>query len=389
MKRIILLIFLVAALWLGVKITEDPGYILIAYQHWTIEMPLWLGVVFVALTFLIFYGLFRLFYHLKRTGKYWQFWSKKWRSQRAIEKTYRGFLDILNGHFKSGEKKLSHAATDSPFTLINYLSAAKAAFFQKAYARSEDYLNQALKQEPQASIAIGITKATLEVENQAWQDALNTLKPLELKSPKNPNILMLLKTVYQHLQAWQEVINLLPRLRKSPLENRDSIVQIGREAYLALLKNASMEADIWQTIPRCFQHDPEFIGCYAEKLCQANQSSHAEVVLRKYLKHEWSESLIELYGKTVTEKPAEQLRFAERFLNQHPESPQLFLCLGRLAMCTRLWGKAKYYIETSVKQAPCVEGYEILGKVLELLGDKDAAFELYRKALQWEGPLSL
>lgn len=106
------------------------------------------------------------------------------------------------------------------------------------------------------------------------------------------------------------------------------------------------------------------------------------MLLRKYLKHNWSESLIELYGNIVGERPAEQLRFAERFLKDHPESPKLFLCLGKLAMRARLWGKAKYYVETSVKQVPCAEGYEVLGKVLELMGDKGAALELYRKAVQ-------
>lgn len=384
MKRLILLVFLIAALWLGVKITEDPGYILIAYQHWTIEMPLWLGIVWVGLFFLVLYGIFRLFYHLRRTGKYWHFWSKKWRSQRAIEKTYRGFLDILNGRFKSGEKKLSHAASDSPFTLINYLSAAKAAFFQKAYARSESYLNQALKQEPQAAIAIGITRAELEVENQSWQEALTTLKPLELEAPSHPNVLMLLKTVYQHLHAWQDIIDLLPRLKKSPLENRDSILQVEREAYMGLLKASEMGTEVWQKIPRYFQRDPEFTYCYAEKLQQASQIASAEMLLRNYLKHAWDVLLIELYGKILTEKPTEQLRFAERFLKSHPENSELLLCLGRLAMHAKLWGKAKYYIETSIKQTPRPESYEILGKVLECMGDKNAAFEMYRKALLYK-----
>ena len=50
MKRLIIyLIILVAAVWLGLKIAEDPGYALFAYQRWTVEMPLWLaalGIIF-------------------------------------------------------------------------------------------------------------------------------------------------------------------------------------------------------------------------------------------------------------------------------------------------------------------------------------------------------
>lgn len=381
MKRIILLIFLIAAVWLGVKLAQDPGYILIAYQHWTIEMPLWLGIVLSTLTFLVLYGIFRFFHHLKRTGKYWQFWSKKWRKQRAIEKTYRGFLDIVNGRFKSGEKKLSHAASDSPLSLINYLTAAKAAFFQKAYARSENYLNQALEKEPDAAIAIGITKATLEVEAKAWKDALETLKPLDIEAPHNANVIMLLKVVYQNLPAWKDLIDLLPRLKKSPLENKDSIRDIEYEAYLEWLKNSPSDVTIWSKIPRHLKQDPAFVYTHAEKLIAENEVSEAEFILKKYLRNQWSESLIELYGNIKTDRPAEQLRFAEHFLKKFPENPQLLLCLGKLAMQARLWGKAKHYIEASIKQAPCVESYEILGKVLELLGEKEAAFEVYRRAL--------
>ena len=74
--------------------------------------------------------------------------------------------------------------------------------------------------------------------------------------------------------------------------------------------------------------------------------------------------------------------FAERFLKAYPESKPLFLCLSRLAMQARLWGKAKHYVEISIQQEPCIESYEILGRVLELMGDKDAAFKMYRKGLE-------
>ena len=307
MKRIAFIIFLIIAVWLGVKLAQDPGYLLIVYQHWTIEMPLWLGVVLIGLVFLFLYGSFRLFYHLKRTGKYLQFWSKKSRRQRAIEKTYLGFLDVINGRFKSGEKKLLHAAGDSPFRLINYLSAAKAAFSQKAYGRSENYLNQALKKEPEAVIAVGITKATLEIEAKAWQDALITLKPLDAQAPNNPNVLALLKVVYQNIHAWEDLIKLLPRLKKSPLESKDSIHEIEHEAYLEWLKASSVDSDVWSMLPKYFQRDATFVHIYVEKLLAANDSTQAEFILRRCLKREWNEPLIELYGKVLTDKPGDQL----------------------------------------------------------------------------------
>lgn len=383
MRRIILLLFLIAAVWIGIKIAEDSGYLLIAYGHWTIEMPLWLGIVLMAFIFLGLYLLFRLFHHVTRTSQYWQFWSKKWRKQRAIKKTSQGFLDIINGHFKTGEKRLFRAASDSPFALVNYLTAAKAAFFQKAYARSESYLNKALEQNPDASIAVGITKAGLEVENQNWNAALAILKPLEIEAPRNPNILMLLKIVYQQLHAWRDLVELFPRLRKSALENADSLKKIEYQAYCGLLESPEEDIhQIWHRIPRHFRQNPQLIYFYAKRLNQINEPIEAETILKKYLKHEWNEDMVVLYGEIVTSHTSEQLRFVERFLKQYPDSAHLFLCLGKLAMRAKLWGKAKHYLEMSIKQKPSVEGYQMLGKILEVLGDKEGAFVMYRKSTQ-------
>jgi HemY protein len=381
MRRIILLLFFIAALWLGVKIAQDSGYIFIAYQHWTIEMPLWLGIGFIFLIFLLLHIAFRLFHHVSCIPHYWRTWFQKWRNQRAIKKTSQGFLDVLHGRFKRGEKKLFRAAGNSPIGLINYLTAAKAAFSQKAYARSDAYLEKALGQMPEASIAVGITKASLAIENQDFDLALKILKPLSLEAPHNPNILMLLKTVYQQQHLWKNLIELLPKLRRSPLENRDALKKLEHEAYVGLLENTSDHIqETWQTLPRPLHHDPVLIGLYAKKLHATQHTQEAEIVLKKYLKHTWDENLIAMYREMVTDRPTEQLRFLERFLKQHPNNATLCLTLGQFAMHAKLWGKAKHYLETSIKESPTPEAYRMLGKILEILGDRDGAFLMYQKA---------
>jgi HemY protein len=381
MKRLfLLLIFFFFALWLGLKIAQDPGYILISYQRWTIEMPLWLGAVFLIFFSLLLYGVFRLFHHTRRFGSYFRFWSKKSRGQRAMKKTYQGFLEVLNGKFKSGEKKLLRGADYSPIGWLNYLDAAKAAFLQKAYGRSQAYFDKALEKEPQAAVAIGVAKAALEVEAQNWEEGLAILKPLALQAPNNPHILSLLKVIYQQLYAWQDLVNLIPRLQKSPLETRESIKILERQAFLGLLQTAPKQDlhKIWHIMPRTLHRDPLLIRCYVEGLNQLQEVPEAEAFLKKYLKHQWDESLIDLYGRLITDRPGRQLSFAQSFVKQHPENSVLLLCLGRLAAQAGLWGMAKSYLEACIQKAPSVESYKLLGGVLEQLGNKEAAFSMYR-----------
>lgn len=382
MKRIIFLICFLSALWLGIKLADDPGYVLIAYQHWTVEMPLWLFLIGLILFLLGGYLVLRCWHHVKRIGSYWRFWITKWHEKRAMTKMQQGLLDLLNGRLRLAEKKLLKASWYRPLRLMNYLNAAKAALLQHANVRAQQYFDKALEDDPTASCAIALTKATLAVEQHAWDEALMVLKPLWKMQPNNPQVIQLLKVVYQQLGAWHDLILLLPALKKSPLENRGSIFTLERQVYRGWLEtiDTSVEA-AWLVIPRYWRRDPELIDVYADKLNQANQGARAEVVIRKHLKKAWHESLMVLYGKLRTDQPGQQLHFMERFLKLYPTDAKLLLCLGELAWQARLWGKAKHYLELSLAHAPCAQAYEKLGKVLELLDDEAGALVMYRQAL--------
>lgn len=382
MKRIILLICFLGALGLGVKLADDPGYVLIAYQHWTVEMPLWFLLMSLILCFLAFYFVLRCWHHVKRMGSYVRSGITKWQEKRAITKTQQGLLDLWQGRLRLAEKKLLKASRYRPLRLMNYLNAAKAALLQHADVRAQHYFDKALEEDPSASCAIALTKATLAVEQQSWEDALVVLKPLWQAQPNNPQVIQLLKVVYQQLGAWHDLILLLPALKKSPLENRVSILTLERQAYRGWLATVDTFVEsAWLAIPRYWRRDPELIYVYADRLNQANQATKAEVVIRKSLKEAWHESLMVLYGKLKTDQPSQQLHFIERFLKSYPTHAKLLLCLGELAWQARLWGKAKHYLELSLAHEPCAQAYQMLGKVLESLDDEAGAFVMYRQAL--------
>jgi uncharacterized protein HemY len=52
-RLIIILLFLIASVWCGVLAIKHPGFLLIVYQPWMVQMPLW----FAFISFLIFFGL--------------------------------------------------------------------------------------------------------------------------------------------------------------------------------------------------------------------------------------------------------------------------------------------------------------------------------------------
>lgn len=80
----LLLIFVVAVL-AGVAIAIDPGYVLIAYSHWTIEMSLWIFVAGLLLIFGVLFLLLGLIRDIRILPQRWQHWL----AQRRLSKTER------------------------------------------------------------------------------------------------------------------------------------------------------------------------------------------------------------------------------------------------------------------------------------------------------------
>ena len=44
-RLIILLLFLVLSVWFGLTFLRHPGYMLVVYQPWMVQMPLWFALM--------------------------------------------------------------------------------------------------------------------------------------------------------------------------------------------------------------------------------------------------------------------------------------------------------------------------------------------------------
>lgn len=67
----IFLLVLALAVWIGVKITFDPGYVLVTWHQFSLEMPLWLLILILIVGFILIYYLIRFFKYLLTLPKQW------------------------------------------------------------------------------------------------------------------------------------------------------------------------------------------------------------------------------------------------------------------------------------------------------------------------------
>ena len=87
------------------------------------------------------------------------------------------------------------------------------------------------------------------------------------------------------------------------------------------------------------------------------------------------------HGLIRGDDPARQLQTAEGWLKEHAQDPSLLLTLGRLSLQNRLWGKARDYLESSLRFERNPETCAELARLLASLGETERSNQLFQEGL--------
>ena len=384
-RLLILFLVLLVSVYLGIQLSHDPGYLLITLHHWSIETTLWVAIFALIIAFFLLHTFLLLLRKLRRSPTTLRNWQAKRRSQKAQAKTQQGLIEFSEGYWSKAQNHLIKALPDTNSPLLNYLTAARAAQEMGNNQLRDNYLRNAQQSMPDAKIAVGLTQAQLQLANHQWEQALATLRHLQDLAPHHPYVLKLLMRLYLEVKDWQQLIALLPALKRNQVVSGMAFTRLQQETYLQaisdLAKHSQPEAlaALIERLPKNLAHDPALIAEYCHYLLTHNENEKAEAILRQCLRKQYSESLVKLYGQVKGKD--KQLAFAESLLKKQPDSAELYLCLGRLSRDNNLWGKAKSYFEKSLSLAVSPEAYEELGKLLERLSDQAGACIAYRQGL--------
>ncbi len=381
MKRVILIsVLLLFATWLGLKITQDPGYVLFSYGQTTVEMPLWFLLVLQVLGFILLYALIRGVSNTWSFKKNIRYRLRKRRFIRAQYRTNQGLIELNEGHFSSAEKLLARPLENGRQPpLINYLAAARAASEQGAYTRRENYLRKAYESMPDAKIAIGVTQAQLQIEHAQFEQALATLSQLHQVTPKHPYVLKLLLKVYVALEDWAALIQLLPSLKRYRVLTGESLEDFTIKIYLAQLDNLIVKKEqdalylLWESMPRRLHKQPSLVASYSAHLIASGKHDLAESLLKVALKENLFESLLNLYVQLTASDQNKHLQQLEKWLYHSPNHALLLSCTARVCLRLQLWGKAQTYLIRSLELVETSEAHTLLGECYLALHDSDKA----------------
>lgn len=387
LRLIAILLILLCSIYLSVLFTQQANTVLLVYQQWIVKMPLWLFLIGLLVVFILTHVLLRGLGFFRNLIQSFHHWLERYRQNRAIDKTQRGFLALIEEQWSNAEHLLLTGIDQAKHPVVNYLYAAEAACAQKSFNRCDLYLQKAYAAVPQ-EIAIGLMQAKIMLAQGLHEQALSIVLRLRQTAPLHPVVLRFLEKIYLQTRAWQSLLALLPDLRKARVINAEQALILEKNTYQSLLKEASEQKNtqavtsLWQSMPSHLQVDPAILATYAN-LFKDNQQLATEVepFIRKSLHKTWQPELVKVYGLLLTAHPGQLLSHAERWLKQYGRQPLLLLTLGRLSLRARLWGQAKAYLEECFQQLPSGEVQFALATLFEQLGDSQLALQYYKNSL--------
>lgn len=396
MKRtfLILLLVVVVSAALGMFIVEDPGYVLIAWKSFRYESSLWLFFAVFAVLIAVLYGIRTVFKMALLSTGLINPWSRRNQHRRLRNAAELGTLELAQGDWKNALRHLKRAAQGEAQPLAYLLGAARAAEKLGQSDEADQLLEQALEQQPSADLAIALVHAELQEQRADDLGAQETLQAMHELHPQNTEVLLRLQALLRQRQDWSGLIGLLPALRKCKQISAEQLHNIEYQAWSGRLAAASHSDSqdreqalksldtAWQGLSDRLKNNQQLVAAYATELLRLAAHEQAESLLRRALRNQLNDELIDLYGRAQAKDAARQLQLAESWLKQQPDNPTLLRTLGRLSIRNQLWGKARDYFESSLKldrQAhTCVE----LARLLSHLGETQRSNQLFAESFQ-------
>tara|TARA_R110001606_G_scaffold346892_4_gene495978 strand:- start:1771 stop:2967 length:1197 start_codon:yes stop_codon:yes gene_type:complete len=386
-----LLLIIAIALLVGTSVMWladfEPGFVLLKYGSWSLETSLIVFVVAFIVLLVTAYAVLRTLVIVKRAPQKLAAWQLLQRHKRANKALTSGLITLEEGRWAEAERLLIHNASNSDTPLLHYLAAARAAQKQDATERRDSYLALAHQTTAGSEIAVGVVQAELQIAAGQNEHALATLQHLREVAPKHPHVLQLLQQLYQDMNQWQGVQDVLPDLRKRHVLAAAEVETLSSDATVGQLQAALAKQDwtlmstLWQQLPSKMRHSELLLTPYTAGLIQQGDQIQANELIENFLRSQWSDALIYQYGQIKQGDSLKRLAKAEKLLINNEHNPWLLLTLGRLSLANKLWAKAEEYLRASLDHGARGETYQVLAEVLLAEGKELAAADMYKQGL--------
>jgi len=389
MKFIFWLLGLFAAAVAFVLAANNPGYVLLVYPPYRIELSLTLFM----LGLLVLLGLSHLSIQLIQAVLRLPSQVRSYREQRALGKGRVAMMEALTAFFEGryavAERAAVRAMESGDKSGINPIIAARSAHELREFDKRDHYLASTRGKSVGESTMRLIAQTEFMLDQKQPQLALNTLKELSATGKhKHIGALHLELKAQQQTHNWDGVLAAVTQLEKRSAINDALATRMRQQAWLEKLRAQTQELSTlqiqWKAIPDEYKKRTKIAALAASNFIKFKDCNSAQKLLTESLNAQWDSELVTLFGDCQGPNNVGQISQAEKWLNTHSDDAGLLLALGKLCLHHGLWGKAQSYLDASISLAPGRAAYTVLAQLAEKLQKPDDAFKYYQLAMGLE-----
>lgn len=387
MKFLFWLLTLFAGAVAVVIFAKNPGYVLLVYPPYRIELSLSLFVLgLVALLTLTYFSV-RIITAVLRLPTF----VRTYRDQRSQSKGKVAMMEALTaffeGRYAAAEVAAVRAMEAGESSGINPIVAARSAHELREFDKRDSYLATVSGKSVGETTMRLIAKTEFLLDQKQPQLALNSLKELNNTGKhKHIGALQLELKAQQQARNWDGILAVLAHLEKRSAINQEVALHLRLQAWLEKLRTQAENLEslqaLWKATPGEFKTRSKIAAMAASNFMKFQQCDVAQQILTDSLNQLWDSELVMLFGDCQNVKGVGQIEQAEKWLKLHSDDAGLLLALGKLCLSRELWGKAQNYLDASNSLAPSSAAYTALAKLAEKLNKDDDASKYYKRAME-------
>lgn len=390
MKYLLWILLLFAAAVALTVASHNPGYVLLVYPPYRVEMSLMLFAALSLVAFVSGYGLVRLVLaavHLPAYVRKFRAERAKVRSRELLDETMAAFFE---GRYAAAEKAAAEAMELGDDSVLPPIIAARCAHELREYEKRDAYLAAAERPAGDATMRL-LTATKFLLDQHDAHAALHALHQLRDGGVKgHVGALTLELKAQQQAGDWDEVLRVLGQLEKRSAVDVTTAAQLRQQAWLEKLRQQTELAGLMsclKSMPAELKRRSKIAAVAARALIDHEGCVLAQQLLADSLNAQWDSELVALYGDCRSRpggaaETLAQIEQAEKWLKQHKDDAGLLLALGKLCLHQGLWGKAQSYLEASISVAPTQGAYYALAELAERLDKPTESAGYYQKGAE-------
>jgi HemY protein len=299
---------------------------------------------------------------------------------RALREALRA---LFEGRFARAERAAQAAQRLPEIAGLAALVGARAAHRMREQDRRDEWLARAAD-EAALDTARLLTSAELWTDSHEAQRALDALGQLQAGGARHIQVARVALAAQIQAGRWEEVLKLVRLLAKRKALHEAAVRRLKLLAYRELLADVRHDpgllARTFEKIPPEDRRLPEVALEGARLLNLAGRGHAAADALEFALEAHWDERLLDEYARAQSTPVRARIERATAWLERHPQDAALLRCLGELCLRDQLWGKARTYLEESLRLKPHPATSLALAQLAEAIGQADEAQRHYRAA---------